>query len=480
MKSELDSGWILVLLLCVLQVSVLRSETFRVLGPAGPVVATVGEDTVLPCYLSPSISVLELEIRWFREDFTKPVFLYLNHVPKLDSQLPSYKGRTDLFQVEFTRGNASLRLKDVRGTDDGQYTCMVRSTIWYEEAVIDVAVRALGTQPSVSLHSTGGGQTQLVCRSEGWFPAPAVTWTDRDGQDVTSLSSTTVERDSRGLLSVSSYLPVKQESNIFSCLVRSAVPYPDRGSLLHISGNVFPDSLIWLVALISTAVLWVMPAAFLIHKWRRLHDFPMLHRELDMVRCCRNAEWAWLSSTAADVTLDPDTVQHELLLSGNGKRVRGRRWRDLPDSQWRFQKWSCVVSKEGFSAGQHYWEVKVNKHWTIGIAAESAPRKGAFAFTPGQGYWTLAYNRHNLSALTAPLTPLSRTLLPRTLGVFLDIEERRVSFYKVESREHIYTFSDMAFNEGERLFPLFRTIDTNNDLVIKPPRNHQAPPVPES
>ncbi|XP_069044568.1 E3 ubiquitin-protein ligase TRIM39-like [Lepisosteus oculatus] len=198
----------------------------------------------------------------------------------------------------------------------------------------------------------------------------------------------------------------------------------------------------------------------------------MLHRELDMVRCCRNAEWAWLSSTAADVTLDPDTVQHELLLSGNGKRVRGRRWRDLPDSQWRFQKWSCVVSKEGFSAGQHYWEVKVNKHWTIGIAAESAPRKGAFAFTPGQGYWTLPYNRHNLSALTAPLTPLSRTLLPRTLGVFLDIEERRVSFYKVESREHIYTFSDMAFNEGERLFPLFRTIDANNDLVIKPPRDH--------
>ncbi|MBN3322259.1 BT2A2 protein, partial [Atractosteus spatula] len=732
-------------------------ETFQVLGPAGPVVATVGEDTVLPCYLSPSISVLDLEIRWFRGDFSKPLFLYLNHRPRLQNQNPFYKGRTDLFPEEFPSGNASLFLKSVRGTDDGQYTCMVKSTNWYEEAVIDVAVRgvgtqpsvslhsneggqtqlvcrsegwfrnpavnwtdkdgqdvtsqssttverdrqgllsvssyipvkqesnifsclvrstvpqldlgselhiprdfspgpsgwmvaliltlflsagaaalliinwrklhvqlfllylqlsltvqladssylvpdqqykvesrqccycttvekswfrkpavnwtdkdgqdvtslssttverdrqgllsvssyipvkqesnifsclvrstvpqldlgselhipnfrfhslcypyrmltegkkfrgggALGTHPSVSLHSTGGGQTQLVCRSEGWFPAPAVNWTDRDGQDETSLSSTTVERDSRGLLSVSSYLPVKQESNIFSCLVRSAVPYPDRGSLLHISGNVFPDSLIWLVALISTAVLWVMPASFLIHKWRRLHD---------MVRCCRNAgmrtthrlllldlflftvhlQYITLHNTHADMTLDPDTVQHELLLSGNGKRVRGGRWRDLPDSRRRFQKWSCVVSKEGFSAGQHYWEVKVNKEWTIGIAAESAPRKGAFAFTPGQGYWTLAYNRHYLSALTAPLTPLSRTLLPRTLGVFLDIEERRVSFYKVESREHIYTFSDMAFNEGEKLFPLFRTIDTNNDLVIKPSRDHQAPPVPES
>ncbi|XP_069044549.1 butyrophilin subfamily 2 member A2-like isoform X5 [Lepisosteus oculatus] len=289
MKLELESVWILIILLSFLQIPVSISETFRVLGPAGPVVAAAGEDTVLPCYLSPSISVLDLEIRWFRGDFSELVFLYRKHKNLFDYQLPSYKGRTDLFPEEFPRGNASLSLKDVRGTDDGLYTCLVQSADWYKEAMIDLAVRALGTQPSVSLHSTGGGQTQLVCRSEGWFPAPAVTWTDRDGQDVTSLSSTTVERDSRGLLSVSSYLPVKQESNIFSCLVRSSVPYPDRGSLLHISEDISPGPSGWMVALLLTLILSVGLTNLLIKKWRKLHDFPQLHKELDRVtRCCKS------------------------------------------------------------------------------------------------------------------------------------------------------------------------------------------------
>ncbi|XP_069044546.1 butyrophilin subfamily 2 member A2-like isoform X3 [Lepisosteus oculatus] len=359
MKLELESVWILIILLSFLQIPVSISETFRVLGPAGPVVAAAGEDTVLPCYLSPSISVLDLEIRWFRGDFSELVFLYRKHKNLFDYQLPSYKGRTDLFPEEFPRGNASLSLKDVRGTDDGLYTCLVQSADWYKEAMIDLAVRALGTQPSVSLHSTGGGQTQLVCRSEGWFPAPAVTWTDRDGQDVTSLSSTTVERDSRGLLSVSSYLPVKQESNIFSCLVRSSVPYPDRGSLLHISEDISPGPSGWMVALLLTLILSVGLTNLLIKKWRKLHDFPQLHKELDRVTRCCKSEWEWVcSAEPADVALDPDTAHCELIISGSGKVLRRGNWRVVSDNPKRFNRWFAVVSKEGFSSGRHYWEVK--------------------------------------------------------------------------------------------------------------------------
>uniref|UniRef100_W5M0M6 Uncharacterized protein n=1 Tax=Lepisosteus oculatus TaxID=7918 RepID=W5M0M6_LEPOC len=504
MKSELDSGWILVLLLCVLQVSVLRSgilflfpEMFQVLGPAGPVVATVGEHTVLPCYLSPSISVLHLEIRWFRGDFSKPLFLYLNQRPRLQNQNPFYKGRTDLFPEEFPRGNASLFLKGVRGTDDGQYTCMVKSTNWYEEAVIDVAVRGVGTQPSVSLHSNEGGQTQLVCRSEGWFRKPAVNWTDKDGQDVTSLSSTTAERDRQGLLSVSSYIPVKQESNIFSCLVRSTVPQLDLGSELHIPRDFSPGPSGWMVALILTLFLSAGAAALLIINWRKLHvQLFLLYLQLSLTVQLADSSYLvpdqqynvdsrfrfhslcypyrmltegkkfrgghglfLLFFPKEDLTLNPDTAQRELLLSEDGKRVRRGNSRDVSDSPERFDCWSAVLSQEGFTKGRHYWEVEVNKLWTIGVARESVKRKGAFIILPQEGYWTLFREAARLSALTEPLTSLSPSLLPRTLGVFLDIEERQVSFYKVESREHIYTFRDMAFNEGEKLFLFFRTID---------------------
>ncbi|XP_069044263.1 butyrophilin subfamily 1 member A1-like [Lepisosteus oculatus] len=229
MTSE-TKMWLLALLSLLHRTSVSETETFQVLGPPAPVVVSPGEDVVLPCSLSPSVSALDQVVRWLRVGLIVPICLYANQQYILQDPLSPYWGRTELFTAELARGNVSLILRDVRHSDRGQYKCLVE----FKEAVVDLGVRALGSQPSVSLHSPGGGQTQLLCRSEGWFPAPAVIWTDRDGHDVTSLSSTTVEKDSQGLLSVSSYIPVQQESNIFSCLVRSAQPGPDWGPQLHI------------------------------------------------------------------------------------------------------------------------------------------------------------------------------------------------------------------------------------------------------
>ncbi|MBN3295171.1 BT1A1 protein, partial [Amia calva] len=173
-----------------------------------------------------------MEIRWFTEDPSAPVCLFWYSRYDFDKQIPSYKGRAELFPEEFRKGNVSLRLKDVRGSDDGLYKCLVESADSYEEALIDVVVRG---QPSVSLHSEGG-QTRLEFRSDP-YPEPAVIWTDRDGHDVTSLSNTTVQRDSEGRLSLRSSIPVRQESNVFSCLIRSAVSEPNWEPQLHISSE---------------------------------------------------------------------------------------------------------------------------------------------------------------------------------------------------------------------------------------------------
>ncbi|KAK6477901.1 butyrophilin-like protein 2, partial [Huso huso] len=115
--------------------------------------------------------------------------------------------------------------------------CLYSLTVYLCVSHCLYSLTALGTQPSISMDSTHVEQTRLVCRSEGWDPEPEVIWRDRDGNDVTSLSNTTLLRVSQGLRSVSSYIKIKQQSNVFSCLVRSKIPKPDWESKLHISSE---------------------------------------------------------------------------------------------------------------------------------------------------------------------------------------------------------------------------------------------------
>uniref|UniRef100_W5M5H5 Uncharacterized protein n=1 Tax=Lepisosteus oculatus TaxID=7918 RepID=W5M5H5_LEPOC len=473
MKSD-QLDWLLTFLLLLQQTSVSRPERFQVVGPAAPVVVSPGEDAVLPCSLSPSVSAEGLEVRWFREDYDSPVCLFQYGSYNVEGQNLNYSGRAELFLQELPRGNVSLRLSGVRESDRGWYKCLVQSSEHYEDVLIDLALTSLGSQPSVSLHSPGGGQTQLLCRSEGWFPAPAVIWTDRDGHDVTSLSSSTVEKDSQGLLNVSSYILVQQESNIFSCLVRSSQPGPDWGSQLHIPRDFFPGPSGWMVALCVTAAVAAAASALLdmgaiffsnTFKYPRNNRTPFKDKEQV------NTQPSWLPGfiPTADLSLDPDTANPRLSLSEDGKRVRRGEKQDLPDNPERFDCWRCVLSREGLSSGRRYWEVEMSDEWRLGVIRESAQRKGGVSVLPQEGYWCLDWDYPRLSALTAPKLRLPLTVQPRTVGVCVDIEERKVSFYAVESRTHIFTFTDMEFSQGEKIYALFCTWDSEKDLVLLPP-----------
>ncbi|XP_069053691.1 butyrophilin subfamily 1 member A1-like [Lepisosteus oculatus] len=462
MKSD-QSDWLSTMLIFLLQLSVSRSEKFNVVGPTAPVVVSPGEDTVLPCYLSPNISAELLEIRWFRENYDAPVCFYQNHTYNHDGQSPPYKGRAELFLDELPKGNVSLKLRDVRLSDNGQYNCLVESKQHYEDALIDLAIRAV----SVSLYHTGGDQTWLLCTSEGWFSEPAVIWIDRNGKETTSLSNTTVERNSQGLFNVSSYIPVSQDSQILSCLVRSVSPELDWGSQLHIPRDFLPEPSGWMVTLFLTATVIAAASALLVFQWRRMDKeetlcimkaISVLRGELDTVMCAPipKSEWEYLRSAAADVTLDPDTAHYELTLSEDRKRVRWEEKQDVPDKAKRLGSGPCVLSREGFTSGRHYWEVEVTDLWRIGVTRESAERKGRFSFSPQCGYWVLECNSSHLRNQ------------PRMVGVCVDIDERNVSFYTVESRTHIYKFTDMVFNQGEKIYPVFWTWDENKELVLLP------------
>ncbi|MGH0169808.1 UNVERIFIED_CONTAM: hypothetical protein FKN15_057635 [Acipenser sinensis] len=219
------------------QIEVIVAGTWTVVGSDQSVIAETGDDVILPCHISPRVSAVDMEVRWFRGAFEKPVHLYRSRKNILGTQDRAYQDRTALSPEALQRGDISLHLRNLRPSDRGVYICYAHDGSQYEEGQTEVIVTALGSQPSISMDSTQGEQTQLVCRSEGWSPEPEVIWRDIDGNDVTSLSNTTLLRVSQGLRSVSSYIKIKQQSNVFSCLVRSKMPKPDWESKLHISSE---------------------------------------------------------------------------------------------------------------------------------------------------------------------------------------------------------------------------------------------------
>lgn len=169
-----------------------------------------------------------------------------------------------------------------------------------------------------------------------------------------------------------------------------------------------------------------------------------------------------------DVTLNPITAYPFLILSEDRKQVkRGEKLQFYRNSQQRFDVWSCVLAKEGFSHGRHYWEVFVgeNKDWKLGVVSETAQRKGLFDMSPSSGYCALWWSGSQLRALTTPpLTKVKTHPKLRQVGVFLDMEEGQVSFYNVKSGSELYSFTASEFTE--RMFPLLGTGDKEVPLVL--------------
>ncbi|XP_073714848.1 E3 ubiquitin-protein ligase TRIM39-like [Misgurnus anguillicaudatus] len=182
-----------------------------------------------------------------------------------------------------------------------------------------------------------------------------------------------------------------------------------------------------------------------------------------------------LSYYSVDVTLDPDTAHPYLILSDDNKQVRrGDIKLKLPDNPKRFDRNVIVLGKQGFSSGRFYYEVQVKgkTKWTLGVARESVNRKGSITLTPVNGFWTVILrNENEYVAAAGPSVSLSLKVKPQKVGVFVDYEEGLVSFYDVESRSHIYSFTDQSFNE--KLYPYFSPCNDNKGknsapLIITP------------
>ncbi|XP_053472706.1 CD276 antigen homolog isoform X2 [Ictalurus furcatus] len=86
--------------------------------------ADLGGSVILPC----SVGRYEKDVFW-RDENSKSVYDIIMGEVDFHDQDAAYRDRVDSFKSEFTKGNYSIRLHNVKPTDPGRYSCHIPNSI---------------------------------------------------------------------------------------------------------------------------------------------------------------------------------------------------------------------------------------------------------------------------------------------------------------------------------------------------------------
>lgn len=163
-------------------------------------------------------------------------------------------------------------------------------------------------------------------------------------------------------------------------------------------------------------------------------------------------------SSQDKIVFDPDTANPRLAFSTRNTEVTlSRTPHDVLDNPGRFNVLLAVLGKGGYSSGRNYWEVYVaNKEcYHLGMMSESAERKGQTVVSSATGYWTIIMNRQGkFFAMDGTRVAIPMQTRPQVLGILLDHKRGQISFYDVNARVHMYTFSNGNPFQG-KIYPFF-------------------------
>ncbi|XP_073442359.1 HERV-H LTR-associating protein 2 isoform X2 [Dendrobates tinctorius] len=140
----------------------------------GAILGEQNKDVILPCSFKP---VEDVVIHWTTRD-KKNVHSYFRTTDQLKNQDKGYVGRTSLFMDEISKGNASLKIINLRKSDENTYKCYVgtKADAKEEEISLQVIGAILGEQ---------NRDVILLC---SFKPGENVVihWTTRDQKNVHS------------------------------------------------------------------------------------------------------------------------------------------------------------------------------------------------------------------------------------------------------------------------------------------------------
>ncbi|XP_028332396.1 tripartite motif-containing protein 65, partial [Gouania willdenowi] len=163
-----------------------------------------------------------------------------------------------------------------------------------------------------------------------------------------------------------------------------------------------------------------------------------------------------LTAYRCSLTFDPRTANGHLILSQENRRaehqVSGPR--PVPAHEARFDHTWQVLCFQGFTHGQHYWELEVSKPWAyLGVTYDTIPRKekGKKCMVGMNDLsWSLQLDEHQLSAWhNGRRETLSGHSHHRRVGMLLDYEAGTLTYYgDGQTRLHAFHY---AFTK--ELFP---------------------------
>ncbi|XP_073504794.1 E3 ubiquitin/ISG15 ligase TRIM25-like [Phyllobates terribilis] len=148
-----------------------------------------------------------------------------------------------------------------------------------------------------------------------------------------------------------------------------------------------------------------------------------------------------------DLLLDVDIAHRRVKISEDLKTAtNSEEEQERPESPGRFVDFPQVLSRCGLSSGRHYWEVEWNQigGCEIGLSYPSIEREGeqsciglndkSWCLGMCDGEYNVWHNSVRLALSVKPTCP--------TLGVFLDYEAGRLSFYELcDPIRHLDTFT---------------------------------------
>ncbi|XP_014438344.2 LOW QUALITY PROTEIN: butyrophilin subfamily 3 member A3-like [Tupaia chinensis] len=370
------------------------TDEFVVEGPSDPVVAVLGADATLPCFLFPPMSAVTMEQRGFRTEFSsgaEVVLSFWDQQEQKEEQMAQYAGRASLVRDLLTQGEAAVRIHNVRVSDNGLYTCSFSKGGFYEAANLELKVAGVGSAPQVHIRGPEEDGVRVVCTASGWFPKPQVQWRDLRGEKL--LLHVQQERKK---------LPLEKEE-----------AQQAKEEALKASGE--------------------RKAAYLA-AWRKAQLY---------------GDWRKEQFQALAVTLDLSRAHPKLAVSQDRTSVTRK------DTYVSSDDFYGVWGHEEITSGRCYWEVEIrdtdSSEWALGIHGEDAkdqPNGSGFA-----GFWVVGRSASRYYAITKPVSQLFLRQPPHRVGIFLDYSEGDVSFYNMTDGSHMFSFPPASFSGT--LFPYF-------------------------
>lgn len=454
------------------------SSTNLVVTTTPHVTVTRGRDVILPCWLSPQQNAEDLEVRWYRTNrFDSPVMHYQSKTFKHEEAAYVDRvsfGLKDAASGGLNSGDVSLKLLNVTTKDAGDFVCYVSSSQGYDSAPVNLLVTASGSPPFLSVVWGEDDKVNVSCESEGWYPQPVLRWSDKK-QDVKP-QSLVYKNLSSGLFLVHSWLLLSSTSEP-SCSVGLSDKEVKEAkvSLGPLPKTAKPESGPspggWEAFGVLLVVALVLAALGVMYYRKKVRNTQSGRDQIDGNGLSETQKL--LPRGVVQPTSISEARNHYVNVKLEDRNnpylmVKDNRVREahieFPDGDMV----TCITAikgTSGFSSGKHYWEVSmrineklgIKQSWWVGVtSAAEIPNNSSTSFpNTSNGFWFLSSSPKRADSFqfsTQPEILIPLHSRPVTVGVYLDRDSGELSFYNVEEKTLIGSFT--ATFKGE-IFPLF-------------------------